>query len=70
MKPMNEEHFAILRRHMIDVIRIHTDRMSDELGTEALQERVLSAMLQVPRHTFVPRSIGLAEGSDDLPALM
>ena len=57
MKPMNEEHFAILRRHMIDVIRIHTDRMSDELGTAALQERVLSAMLQVPRHTFVPRSI-------------
>lgn len=58
MKPMNEEHFAILRRHMIDVIRIHTDRMSDELGTGALQERVLSAMLQVPRHTFVPGSIG------------
>ena len=57
MKPMNEEHFAILRRHMIDVIRIHTDRMSDELGTGALEERVLSAMLQVPRHFFVPGSI-------------
>jgi protein-L-isoaspartate(D-aspartate) O-methyltransferase len=25
MKPMNEQHFAILRRHMVEVIGIHTD---------------------------------------------
>ena len=54
MKPMNEEHFAILRRHMVEKIAIHSDRMEHELGKAALDERVLAAMLKVPRHLFVP----------------
>jgi protein-L-isoaspartate(D-aspartate) O-methyltransferase len=54
MKTMNEGHFAILRRHMVEVIGIHTDLVSDELGKEALDTRVMAAMLQVPRHLFVP----------------
>ncbi|MCW3477922.1 protein-L-isoaspartate(D-aspartate) O-methyltransferase, partial [Limobrevibacterium gyesilva] len=57
MKPMDEEHFAILRRHMVEVITIHTDLMSDELGKAALHERVLAAMLRVPRHLFVPAQL-------------
>lgn len=54
MKPMDEAHFAVLRRHMVEVISIHADLMSDELGKAALDPRVLAAMLQVPRHLFVP----------------
>ncbi|SPE22500.1 Protein-L-isoaspartate O-methyltransferase 1 [Burkholderiales bacterium] len=54
MKPMNEKHFAILRRHMVETIGIHSDLMADELGKAALDERVLAAMLKVPRHLFVP----------------
>jgi protein-L-isoaspartate(D-aspartate) O-methyltransferase len=54
MKAMNEGHFAILRRHMVEVIGIHTDLVSDELGKEVLDTRVMTAMLQVPRHLFVP----------------
>jgi len=54
MKAMNEGHFAILRRHMVEVIGIHTDLMSDELGKEALDAGVMTAVLQVPRHLFVP----------------
>ena len=54
MKPMNEKHFAILRRHMVETIAIHSDLMEDELGKAALDERVLAAMLKVPRHLFVP----------------
>jgi protein-L-isoaspartate(D-aspartate) O-methyltransferase len=54
MKQMNERHFAILRRHMVEMIGIHTDLMSDELGKSAFSGRVLSAMLNVPRHLFVP----------------
>jgi protein-L-isoaspartate(D-aspartate) O-methyltransferase len=54
MKPMNEKHFAILRRHMVEKIGIHSDLMADELGKAALDERVLAAMLKVPRHLFVP----------------
>ena len=54
MKQMNERHFAILRRHMVEMIGIHTDLMSDELGKSAFNGRVLSAMRNVPRHLFVP----------------
>ena len=57
MKPMNEKHLAILRRHMVETIGIHTDLMDDELGKAALDERVLAAMLKVPRHLFVPAQL-------------
>ena len=54
MKPMSEAHFAILRRHMVEVIGIQVDLASQELGKAALDERVLAAMRKVPRHRFVP----------------
>ncbi len=57
MKPMNEKHFAILRRHMVETIGIHSDLMEDDLGKAALDERVLAAMLKVPRHMFVPEPL-------------
>jgi hypothetical protein len=41
---MKEVHFAILRRHMIEVIGIYVDLAGDELGKPALDERVLTAM--------------------------
>jgi protein-L-isoaspartate(D-aspartate) O-methyltransferase len=56
MKPMSEAHFAILRRHMVEVIGIQVDLASEELGKAALDERVLTAMRKVPRHRFVPSS--------------
>jgi protein-L-isoaspartate(D-aspartate) O-methyltransferase len=51
---MNEEHLAVLRRHMVEVVAIHTDLMSDEIGKAALDDRVMAAMRKVPRHLFVP----------------
>jgi protein-L-isoaspartate(D-aspartate) O-methyltransferase len=54
MKPMTEEHLAILRRHMVEVIGIHVDMASEELGRAALDERVVAAFHKVPRHLFVP----------------
>jgi protein-L-isoaspartate(D-aspartate) O-methyltransferase len=54
MKPMNDRHLAILRRHMVEVIGIHADLASDEIGKAALDERIMEAMRQVPRHLFVP----------------
>jgi protein-L-isoaspartate(D-aspartate) O-methyltransferase len=54
MKPMNESHLAILRRHMVEVVAIHVDLASDEIGKDKLDERVMAAMLRVPRHLFVP----------------
>lgn len=53
VKPMEDRHYAILRRHMIEVIGIHVELMADVLGKAALDERVMAAMLRVPRHLFV-----------------
>jgi len=57
MKPMNEEHLAVLRRHMVEMIAIHVDLASEELGRAALDERVMAVMGRVPRHLFVPASM-------------
>ena len=57
MKPMTEEHYAVLRRHMVEVIAIHADRSSDQLGKSAIDGRVLEAMRRVPRHRFVPDAV-------------
>ncbi len=68
MKPMDERHFAVLRRHMVEVIGIQTELMQDELGKAALDERILAAMLCVPRHLFVPESLAaLAYQDSPLP---
>jgi protein-L-isoaspartate(D-aspartate) O-methyltransferase len=57
MKPMTEEHFAILRRHMVEVIAIHAELMGEELGKAALDGRVMAAIGRVPRHLFVPAQL-------------
>lgn len=57
MKPMNEGHLAILRRHMVEVAAIHADLASDEIGKSELDPRVLAAMHKVPRHLFVPTQL-------------
>lgn len=54
MKPMNDEHLAVLRRHMVELIAIHVELASDEIARAVLQERVTAAMQKVPRHLFVP----------------
>jgi protein-L-isoaspartate(D-aspartate) O-methyltransferase len=68
VKPMGEEHFAVLRRHMVEVVEIHADLMAEELGKAALDGRVLGAMRRVPRHRFVPAPLaGLAYHDGPLP---
>ena len=57
MKPMTEEHLAVLRRHMVEVIGLQADLMSEELGKSVLNERVMAAMGRVRRHLFVPSQL-------------
>ncbi|MCA1367098.1 protein-L-isoaspartate(D-aspartate) O-methyltransferase [Bradyrhizobium sp. BRP14] len=57
MKAMNEKHLGVLRKHMVEVIAIYADLASEELGKAALDERVMAAMLRVPRHLFVPAPV-------------
>ena len=63
---MKEEHLAILRRHMVEVIGIYADLAADELGKSTLDERVLAAMARVPRHAFVPAPLA-AHAYQDTP---
>jgi protein-L-isoaspartate(D-aspartate) O-methyltransferase len=68
MKPMNEKHFTILRRHMVEVIGIHTDLLEGELGKSVLEDRILTVMLRIPRHLFVPEALAqLAYQDTPLP---
>jgi hypothetical protein len=64
---MSEAHFAILRRHMVEVIGIHVDLASEELGKAILDERVLAAMRKVPRHRFVVPSLAPRRQAVRLP---
>jgi protein-L-isoaspartate(D-aspartate) O-methyltransferase len=64
MKPMTEQHLAILRRHMVEVVDLHFDLASDEIGKERLDDPLRAAMLKVPRHLFVPGQIAGAAYQD------
>lgn len=57
MKPMTEKHLDILRGHMVDLIGIHADLASEELGKASLGERVMAVMRRVPRHRFLPAAV-------------
>jgi protein-L-isoaspartate(D-aspartate) O-methyltransferase len=68
VKSLSEKHFAVLRRHMVEVVEIQVDLMSEELERAALDERVLTAMRRVPRHLFVPEQLAaLAYQDTPLP---
>jgi protein-L-isoaspartate(D-aspartate) O-methyltransferase len=60
MKGLTEKHLAIFRRHMVDVIGIHAELTSEEIGKSELDERVLTVMREVPRHLFVPAPVAAA----------
>jgi hypothetical protein len=64
MKALTEKHLAIFRRHMVDVIVMHAELSSDEIGKSELDERVLAVMCDVPRHLFVPSPVAPAAYED------
>lgn len=68
MKPMTDKHLAVLRRHMVELVELHYDLASEEIGRDTLDERVAAAMGEVPRHVFVPAPLaGLAYHDTPLP---
>src|SRR5215216_3230912 len=64
MKALTDKHLAIFRRHMVDVIGIHAELSSEEIGKSELDERVITAMREVPRHIFVPAPVATAAYED------
>ena len=64
MKPMTEQHLALFRRHMVEIIDMHFDLAGDEIGTEAPDPQLRRALMDVPRHLFVPQSLMLMSYQD------
>jgi protein-L-isoaspartate(D-aspartate) O-methyltransferase len=64
MKPMGEQHLALFRRHMVEIIDLHFDLAGDELGKDSLDPELRAALLQVPRHLFVPPQLAVAAYQD------
>jgi protein-L-isoaspartate(D-aspartate) O-methyltransferase len=64
MKPMTEEHLAIYRRHMVEIIDMHFDLSGDEIGKDVLDPELRRALMDVPRHLFVPQSLTLMAYQD------
>jgi protein-L-isoaspartate(D-aspartate) O-methyltransferase len=64
MKPMTEQHLAILRRHMVEVIALHFDLASEEIGKDEPGRALQNALLRVPRHLFVPAQLAIAAYQD------
>ena len=64
MKPMTEQHLAIYRRQMVEIIDMHFDLSSDEIGKDALNPELRRALMDVPRHLFVPQSLMLMAYQD------
>jgi protein-L-isoaspartate(D-aspartate) O-methyltransferase len=68
MKPMTDEHLAVLRRHMVEIVDMHVDLASEEIGKPDLSPELREALLAVPRHLFVPQALAaLAYQDTPLP---
>lgn len=64
MKPLTDEHLAILRRHMVELIEMHFELAGDETGERTLDPALRRALMAVPRHLFVPLQIAGAAYQD------
>jgi protein-L-isoaspartate(D-aspartate) O-methyltransferase len=64
MKPMTDQHLAVLRRHMVEVIGLHFDLAAEEIGKDEPDRTLQSALLRVPRHLFVPAQLAIAAYQD------
>ena len=68
MKPLTEQHLAIFRRHMVEIVEMHFDLASDEIGKDAPGPELRRALMDVPRHLFVPTNLAaLAYQDSPLP---
>ena len=64
MKPLTEDHLAILRRHMVELVEMHFELSSDEIGERAPGAALRRALMEVPRHLFVPLQLAGAAYQD------
>lgn len=58
MKALTEKHLATLRRHMMEVVDIEYELTAEDTGRARPERRLRDAMLELPRHLFVPSPLG------------
>lgn len=54
---MDEDQYLDMRRQMVEQIALYARLVSEQIGKDELAERVMNAMLSVPRHEFVPYEV-------------
>jgi protein-L-isoaspartate(D-aspartate) O-methyltransferase len=64
MKPMGEQQLALLRRHMVEIVDMHFDLASEEIGKDSPEPALRLALLRVPRHLFVPHQLSVVAYQD------
>ena len=64
MKPLTEQHLALFRRHMVEIIDLHFELASEEIGRGSLSPGVRRALTDVPRHLFVPEQLAAVAYQD------
>ena len=64
MKPMTEQHLALYRRHMVEIIDMHFELAGEEIGADTPSSPLRRALMDVPRHLFVPQSLMLMSYQD------
>ena len=64
MKPMTEQHLALFRRHMVEIVDMHFELAEDEIGLAEPSPGLRRALIDVPRHLFVPEALILMSYQD------
>ena len=64
MKPITEQHLALFRRHMVELIDLQFELASEEIGQDRIDPALRRALLDVPRHLFVPQQLMLMAYQD------
>ena len=64
MKPLTEQHLAIFRRHMVEIVEMHFDLAGEEIGKDAPGAELRRALMDVPRHLFVPANLAAVAYQD------
>lgn len=59
MADVTESQLLSLREEMVQQVAAHATLTGEQTGRELLDERVLAAMQEVPRHAFVPAALKL-----------
>lgn len=64
MKTLTDTHLTVLRRHMVEIIEMHFDLASEEIGKGELTPALRAALLRLPRHLFVPQPLAVLAYQD------